>query len=246
MLIVTGQPAFVLHARPWRETSLLLECLCRDYGRMGLLARGVRTARSARRDLFEPFQELEIDFRGRGELPVIGHAEAVAVPRLLRGKTLYAGLYLNELLVRLLARRDPYPDLLARYRAVLDALVADDNPAWTLRCFERDFLAMIGYGLSLEYDATSGEPLEPDVEYVYLPDEGPVRWRGQPGLRLLGSDLLALAQGEQPARAAEHRLRQLIRQLVAWWAPGGGLQSWRVLRVAGVTEPREQLRQRDD
>lgn len=233
-LRVTAQPACVLHVRPWRETSLLLECLSRDHGRVGLLARGTRSARGRlRRALLEPFQDLELDFSGRGELRSLARAEPAAPPRRFTGDALYAGLYLNELLVRLLPRDDAQPGLLARYRAALDALAADDEVGWTLRRFERDLLAALGYALELGREGDSGLPLEPETEYVYVPEHGPQRWTGQGGLRLRGADLLALADDRRPDAAAGQRLRRLLRQLIRWHLPGTDLRSWAMLAGSG-------------
>ncbi len=231
---INQQPACVLHVRPWRETSLLLECLCRDFGRVGLVARGARSGRSRlARALLEPFQDLEIDFGGRGELSTLTQAEPVSPPRALKGAALYSGLYLNELLVRMLARQDPHPGLLARYQAVLDALVEGRDMAWPLRRFERDFLAMVGYALELSHEADSGEALDDATEYVYVPEHGPVPWHGQDGVRLRGADLRAFAEDRRPADAVMPLLRQMMRDLIRWHCPGGELRSWSLVSSGG-------------
>lgn len=231
---VSAQPACVLHVRPWRETSLLLEALCRDHGRVGLLARGARSGRGRiQRGMLQPFQDLEIDFSGRGELLSLSRVEPAAPARRLSGDSLYAGLYVNELLVRMLARQeDPHPGLLARYGALLDTLAAADGMAWALRRFERDLLAMLGLALVLDRDSHSDEPLDAATEYVYIPEQGPVAWTGQDGLRLTGADLLALGQDQRPDAAGMRRLRHLMRQMIRWHAPGGDLRSWSVLASA--------------
>ncbi|HEX7733037.1 MAG TPA: recombination protein O N-terminal domain-containing protein, partial [Rhodanobacter sp.] len=106
------QPAYVLHARPYRETSLLLECLTRDHGRLGVVARGVRGERARlRRSQLEPFQRLALDLLLRGELATLTGAETVGMPLRLGGGHDLAGLYLNELVVRLTARQDAHPAL---------------------------------------------------------------------------------------------------------------------------------------
>lgn len=224
---ITQQPACVLHVRPWRETSLLLECLCRDYGRIGLVARGARSGRSRiPRSVLEPFQDLSVDFSGRGELMTLTQAEPVGQARRLKGDALYSGLYLNELLVRMLARQDAYPALLERYRQVLDCLQREQEIAWSLRRFERDFLAMLGYALELRHEADSGELLDDGTNYVYEPEHGPVPWRGQDGVRVRGSDLRALAEDRKPQDSAMPSLRRLMRELIRWHCPGGDLRAW--------------------
>ena len=227
---ISQQPACVLHARPWRETSLLLECLSRDHGRVGLVARGARGNRSrVSRSVLQPFQSLLLDFSGHGELASLSAVEPVGAPRRLQGEALLAGLYLNELLVRMLARQDPYPGLLQRYEVTLDALVTGRDLAWHLRRFERDLLAMLGYGLQLQFEAELAEPLDQDVEYVYVPEHGPVVWTGQDGVRFRGADLLAFGADHKPSPAAMFSLRQLMRSLISLHCSGGTLRSWSIL-----------------
>lgn len=231
---LTRQPACILHVRPWRETSLLLECLSRDHGRMGLVARGARSSRGRLvRALLEPFQDLEIDCSGQGELLTLTRAEPVAQARWLAGDALYSGLYVNELVVRMLARHDPYPGLLARYQEVLDGLACGEDMAWILRRFERDLLATLGYALELRHEGDSGEALEPDRTYVYVPELGPIAWHGQEGLRLHGEDLLSLAADRRPPDSSMPRLRMLMRHLIRWHGNTGELRAWRVLARPG-------------
>jgi DNA repair protein RecO (recombination protein O) len=237
---ITGQPAYVLHVRAWRETSLLLECLTRDHGRVGLVVRGARGSRARiSRAALEPFQPLRIDYAGSGELASLVAAEADgAMPR-LAGAGLFSGLYVNELVVRMLARHDPHPGLLERYAATIAALAAGEEPAWTLRRFERDLLASVGYALQLEYDADNGEPLLVDAEYAYVSEHGAVRWNGQRGVRLRGADLLAFAADHRPDAAALPSLRRLLRNEIAAQLGDGGLRSWRVFAdVLRTARPR--------
>lgn len=231
---VEAQPAYVLHARAWRETSLLLEAFTRDFGRVGLVARGVRTARARLpRSLLEPFQSLQLDWTGRGELQTLAAVEPAGRARALHGSALMSALYVNELVVRLTARDDPYPGLFARYAVLLDELVDGAALAWSLRRFERDLLAAIGYALQLEATADDGEALEPARDYDYLPEHGPTTASGNPApgsVRVRGSALLALA-ANAPSPAAEDlaALRRLMRTLIAAHVGQRGLQSWRVL-----------------
>ncbi|MGN6313710.1 MAG: DNA repair protein RecO [Rhodanobacteraceae bacterium] len=228
---VESQPAYVLHARAWRETSLLLEVFSRDHGRVGLLARGVRSARArVTRSTLEPFQLLSADWAGTGELPNLRAAEAVGAPRRLVDDALLSGLYVNELLVRLTARADPHPALFARYVGLLEELAATDSLAWTLRRFERDLLSELGYGLQLEYESESGEPLRADAEYTYVPELGPVPAHSrQHGATAKGSALLALHEGVKPAHDDLAALRRVLRAVIASHVGEQGLRAWRVL-----------------
>lgn len=229
---ITAQPAYILHARAWRETSLLLEAFTRDFGRVGLVARGVRGARARLpRSLLEPMQALRIGWSGRGELGTLGAVEPDGAPRSLRGDRLLSVLYVNELLVRLTARDDPYPWLFGRYAALLDELGAVAPLAWTLRRFERDALAAVGYALELGAAADTGEPLDGACDYEYVPEQGPVTAGGAVhGVRIRGSALLALAGDAPPPDDADlAALRRLMRALIGAHLGERGLQSWRVL-----------------
>jgi len=231
---VESQPAYVLHTRAWRETSLLLEVFSREHGRIGLLARGVRSARArVTRATLEPFQLLSMDWAGTGELPNLRAAEVAGAPRRFSDDALLSGLYVNELLVRLIARDDPHPALFARYAALLEELAATDSLAWTLRRFERDLLAELGYGLQLDCEAESGEPLRADADYVYLPELGAVPAQSQPhGAHAKGSALQALHDDAKPSHDDLAALRRVLRAVIASHVGEQGLRAWRVLGSA--------------
>lgn len=112
---VDGQPAFVLHAYPFRETSLIVEVFSRDFGRVALLARGARRPRSALRGLLLGFQPLELGWAGKGEVQTLMKAEWQGGQPLLAGKALFCGYYLNELLLNLLPREDAHERLFSVY-----------------------------------------------------------------------------------------------------------------------------------
>jgi DNA repair protein RecO (recombination protein O) len=222
---VENQPAFILHARPWRETSLLLEAFTRDQGRIGLVARGVRSARSRLpRASLQPLQPLLLDWTARGELGTLIAAEPAGTRWRIAGDALIAGMYVNELVLRLTSRNDPHPGAFAAYTECLVRL-ADGDIAWTLRRFERDLLADLGYALVL--DATSaGTPIDAAEVYGYAPEAGPIAWReGSTLPRVSGAALIALDRDEKPAPAALDELRRLMRAIVRDLA-GGDLNAW--------------------
>ena len=231
---IESQPVYVLHVRAWRETSLLLEVFSREHGRVGLLARGVRSARARiTRATLEPFQLLSADWAGTGELPNLRAAETIGAPRRFVDDALLSGLYVNELLVRLTARADPHPALFSRYAGLLEELGATDSLAWTLRRFERDLLGELGYGLQLECEAESGEPLRADANYTYLPEVGPAPAQSrQHGAIARGSALLALHEDTKPAHDDLVALRRVLRAVIASHVGEQGLRAWRVLGSA--------------
>ncbi len=198
---ITLQPAYILHSRPYRDSSLLLEVFTAEHGRISLVGRGSRRrARGGSTSaLLQPFKPLLISFTGRGELKTLTGVEAVAGIILLRGNSLYSGLYLNELLHRLLHRHDPYPELFARYGQALEDLSANGAPDGTLRQFEFSLLNDLGYGFDLAAEGGEGKPIQADGWYHYDSDYGMV-----PGTRsadpsrpaFFGADLLQMAAGQ--------------------------------------------------
>ncbi len=232
---IEQHPAFVLHARPYRETSLLLECLTREHGRLGVVARGVRGERSRlKRAQLEPFQPLLLDLLLRGELATLTAVETVGTPSRLSGDRGLAGLYLNELVVRLTGRQDPSPGLFDAYTQTLTRLGSAESLAWSLRRFERDLLRSIGYGLQLEHEADTGEPLLPQAHYRYQAEQGAVRCAAGSARTPRGSDLLALAHDRMPDEHGLRALRHMMREIIRFHLGGAELRAWRVLAMAAA------------
>ena len=159
--------AFVLHQRPYRDSSQLLECMTAGHGRMGLVARGSRRAGKGQRALLQPFAPLKLSWVRRGDLGRLTHVEADGPSHALEGQRLLAGFYVNELLLRLTARGDPNPDAFFCYSRCLAQLGGAPSVARTLREFELELLRALGYGLELDGDSATGEPLRADSNYVY-------------------------------------------------------------------------------
>src|SRR5687768_10599694 len=171
---VLDQPAYVLHARPWRESSLIVDTLTRDHGRVSLVARGVSgPRRHAQRAALQPLQSVRMDYLPRGELARLLSVEAVDAAPALAGDALLAAFYVNELLLRLCPRHEPQPQLHALYGPLRQALAGPGPLAWTLRRFERDLLDALGVGLAWDRDE-AGVPLDPEADYRLDPEHGPV------------------------------------------------------------------------
>jgi DNA repair protein RecO (recombination protein O) len=228
---VEQQPAFILHARAYRETSSLLECLTRDHGRVGLVARGVRRERTRTpRALLQPLTPLQLGWSGRGELATLTQIDAAGPSFDLHGEALLCALYLNELVLRLTPRQDAHPGLFADYLETLARLARGESQAWTLRRFERDLLAHLGYGLVLEAEGDSGAALVPERDYCYRHEHGPAPWRvARDGIRLRGTALLSLAHDSEPAREDLPSLRRFMRAMIAAHLDGAELRAWHML-----------------
>ncbi|MBS0589855.1 MAG: DNA repair protein RecO [Proteobacteria bacterium] len=228
---IDGQPAYILHARAYRETSLLIECLTLGHGRIGLVARGIRRERSRiPRALLQPLLPVQLGWSGHGELATLTQVEAGGARFDLQGDALLCALYLNELVLRLAPRQDPHPHLFGAYGETLSRLANGEGQAWTLRRFERDLLACLGYALVLDVDGDSGTPLDPNRDYAYRHEHGPTVWRNaHDGVRLRGATLIALARDEMPPSEHLPSLRRLMRSAIAAHLGGGELRSWTML-----------------
>lgn len=232
-----GEPAFVLHARPWRETSLLVEVLSAAHGRIGLVARGVQgPKRHVLRAALQPLQSIRFDAVQRGELAQLTAAEAVDAMPMLRGDAVMAAFYLNELCMRLAPRHDQQPELHAAYARTRARLGNSEPLAWTLRRFERDLLEALGVGSALEVDG-DGLPLDPAARYQLDPEHGPRRALNDRGgarhAAATGRGLLALASDAMPERADLASLRMPLRVLLLHYLDGRGLKSWEMLGELG-------------
>lgn len=238
VLRVGMQAAYVLHRRPYRETSLLLEVFSREHGRVPLVARGARRSRRGARAELEPFRALLLSFNMRGEMGTLLDAEfAAAAAEAPRGEALPSAFYVNELLMRLVHRFDPYPTLFDAYADLLTGIAEPAKREPVLRIFEKRLLEETGYGLVLDHDTGSGAPLQPHERYVYAAEEGPVllsdeRQAAGPWPVVRGSTLLSLAAetlGDDTDSLRESK--RLMRFVIDHYLGGKPLKSRSLFRA---------------
>jgi DNA repair protein RecO (recombination protein O) len=213
---IQDAPAFVLHSYPYRESSLILEAFSREHGRVALVARGARRPRSALRGLLMGFQPLTLSWFGKQELRTLHGAEWQGGQPQLAGTALLCGLYLNELLLNLMVRDDPHERLFDYYQLTLQRLARESEHAATLRCFEKHMLQELGYALLLEFEADSGKPVEPDLQYRYVIERGavPLADAGALGLAVRGKTLLDTAADDYRDPFSAQQCKQLMRMLL--------------------------------
>ena len=232
------QPAFVLHRRPYRDTSLLLEVFSQDQGRLGLVARGAAASRSRLKGLLQPFAPLLLSWSGAGELATLTAAEEGGRPIPLPPHRVLAGLYVNELLLRLLPRLDPHPGLFAAYETLLAELVAAPGEEPPLRRFEKRLLEELGYGLTLDREAASGTPIVAEEHYCYVLDRGPLAaGQAQAGVPISGRGLLALRDGILSDPAVLKEVKRLTRAALAEQLRGRALKTRELYRVRRESSP---------
>jgi len=230
---VDQQPGLVLHSYPWRETSLIVEVFTRDHGRMALVARGAKRPTSQFRGLLAPFAPLLVSWSGRNEIKSLVRAEWCGGLAPMRGEALLAGFYLNELLVRLLARGDAHEVLFARYFAALAALAErQDGHDGVLRTFELELLRETGHAPAFDQSA-DGAPVEPEAIYRVDAERGLVRIaQGDPGddsACLRGSSALAIARSDFSSPVVANHSKLVLRHLIRYHLNGQPLNTRRIL-----------------
>lgn len=216
---VEGEAAFVLHTRPYRESSQLVDLFTFNYGRIRAVSRGGRKSKSSP---LTPFVQQNMTWGGRGDLKTLYGTETEGYPLVLQGTQLYTGLYLNELLVRTLPEQDAHQDVFYYYSRLLPSLASGQQVQPLLRQFEITLLKSLGYELVLSVAADSGEAVEAGRDYLYIPDlglqSGFDRHMVHSGVLVKGEHLLAMERSDYECadvlRSAKHLLRAALLPLL--------------------------------
>lgn len=228
------QAAFVLHQRNYRDTSRLVELFSEDHGRLTVVARGVRSTRSPLKSVLQPYQPILASWTQRGELGTLTGAETNGIALPLHGDALLSGFYLNELLIRLLPKHEPHAEIFAHYHRTL-ATITHQALAPALRRFEKHLLDNLGYGLNLNHEANSSNPIQPHQHYRYHLQHGPeITAKNSTGLIINGQSLLDLAQDNFDNPTSLRDASRLLRNALDFYLGDKPLQS-RILLQASRT-----------
>ena len=227
---IQQQPAYILHHRPFRDSSQILDIVTRDYGKIAVVARGSRGSRSRLAGVLRPFLPLTVSWVARSDLGTLTGAEAAGAPIGLCGDALLSAFYVNELLLNFLHRHDPQPDIYTLYAEVLAALGSSPNIAESLRSFELRLLSLLGYAVNVQHESVSRAPLDPARFYEYRMEEGPVPVERSEGpLVFTGAQLAAIAEQQFDDRAILGAASRLLREVIAHHLGGKELKSRKVL-----------------
>ena len=227
---ILGQPGFVLHSYPYKETSLIIDLFTRDHGRVALVAKGAKRPHSQLRGVLQTFQPLSTGWSGKSELRVLTGAEWVGGMLPLEKTALLCGFYLNELLVKLLARDDPHPKLFDHYVATLNQLAHNEPPPIVLRKFERALLKETGVSVDLTRCTTTRQPVAPEQLYVVDPERGPRPERAADSVaRVCGKTLLDMEREDYSDATTQAQSKQLMRFLLAHHLGGAPLNTRQIL-----------------
>lgn len=227
---VQQEPAYVLHRRPWRETSLMVDVFSLNAGRVTVIARGANSAKSPLKAQLQPFQPLLLDWTGRSDLKTLTQTDVRPGPSLTKTLALYSGLYINELLQRTLPMADPNPNLFAAYIDLLGELSLAPDVEPVLRRFEKTFAGELGYSFAWDQTTDTGEEVATDRQYYYDPQQGILAHNSETArLRgLAGATLKALAAGDLESPDSRRVAKRVTRVLVDFLLQGRELNSRRL------------------
>jgi DNA repair protein RecO (recombination protein O) len=224
-------PGYVLHHRPYRDTSRILEVFSREHGRLSLFARGVRGPKAKLAALVQPFRPLLLSWSGRGEAPQLTGAENAGGESGLPSRNLMPGFYLNELVLKLTTRHDPLPALFDAYDEAVRGLRSVAAPDAALRMFEKHLLEATGYGLELAVETPSGRRIDASSHYQFRPSYGlTLSVADAPGA-IAGASLLALAAGDLADRRTLEDSRRILNTALSELLEGRELASRAVARA---------------
>jgi len=210
---VSLQAAYVLHRRPYSDSSLLVELFSLGQGRQPVVARGARKASKRGRPPLQPFLPIWAAWRGRGEVGTLTDAEPRAASFELAGERLFCGMYLNELVMKLTPRGEPLEGLFHLYEQTLERLGRDGAVAPVLRTFELAMLEELGYGMLLTHSAED-RPVSPDLWYEYAPDQGPTPVSDPGPAAVRGATLLAMAEKDFSDPEVRREALRVMRRII--------------------------------
>lgn len=206
--------AFVLHSINYRNSSLIVDMFTREFGRLSMVAKGARQDKSGLYSVLQPFIPLYVGWGGKGEMSTLYTAETQGSYRPLLRDAIYSGFYLNELLVRLLHKHDSHPLLFDSYKQCLNDIqlygVSDAN----LRYFEIELLEQLGYGINLELDTESGDPVCEDAVYNYIIEYGPRLGHDADSLCIKGKTLIQMQQRNLNDPVTRKEAKLLLRTIL--------------------------------
>ena len=204
--------------------------LSRTHGRLSLVSRGSRSAKSRLKGILRPFLPLSLSWVIRSDLGTLTGAEMHGAPLMLQGDALLSAYYMNELLLHLLHRHDPQPEIFDLYGAAIRELAGSVAVGPALRRFEIELLRMLGYALNLEHDTQSQEALDPEQLYEYQVEYGPVPVHEKRRARAYtGAQLEAIRQQQFADPAVLLDASRLLRDVIAFHLGGKELKSRKVL-----------------
>lgn len=234
------EPAYILHSRPYRDSSLLIDFFTREHGLVCAVGRSIRGKKSPLKGILQPFVPLLISFYAKRDLATLIDVETQNQAHHLTHKHLFSGFYLNELLMKLLQKNDAHPTLYDYYRETLITLSQSNALEASLRRFEKRLIFELGYGLDLITEANTGQMISPELYYQYYPQKGFILNvnENSPQIALFsGKSLLALAEENFSDISLLPEMKILLRMVLSGLLGKKTLKSRELFNIRRVDSP---------
>ena len=198
---ISLEPAFVLHTRPYQETSLIVELFTKSYGRGNAVAKGAKRPKSPLRSVLTPVSRLSISLSGKSELKNLSTAEILDLYPLSNGASLNSVIYINELITKATEKEDPHEIIFNKYQNFLENISLNYSPddiEMLLRNFVMTLLQEMGYGIDLTRDAETNTKLKKEANYRFDPNKGftIITAGNRPKISFLGKDIIEFSEGK--------------------------------------------------
>ncbi len=227
---VEQEPGYILHHRPFRDSSQILDIVTRDHGKIAVVARGSRSRKSRLAGVLRPFLPLKVSWVAKTDLGTLTGAESNGRPAGIAGDAVFSAFYVNELLLHFLHRYDPQPEIFRLYEEIIKALANTDNVAASLRSFELKFLSLLGYAVNLKHEFASHNDLDDDRFYEYRMEQGPVSVERAEGVLIFnGATLKGIAEQRFDNPDILRAANRLLREVIGFHLGGKELKSRKVL-----------------
>jgi DNA repair protein RecO (recombination protein O) len=227
---IQNQSAWILHHRPFSNSSMILEIMTSEYGRISLIAKGSRSAKSKFRGVLRPFMPLSISWFSRTNLGTLTEAEIQGAPISLAGDALISGYYINELLLKLLYKDDSHAEVFSLYSETIKKLSLTNRIAPLLRQFEIKLLELVGYALNLREVVDSQIPVDSLSYYEYKPEMGLVLVHNNEGaMTFLGSQIRSIQQQNFECEDTLRCANRLLKKIISYQLGGKKLMTRKVI-----------------
>jgi len=223
---VDQQLAFILKSQSFKETSSIHQVFTKDHGVISIISKGSRAKSSKHGSLLQAFKPLLMSWVGKAELKTLTGADENGLAEPLKGASLFCGFYVNELILSLIHKHDPHPNLFDTYAKVIKDLSTVVQQEKVLRQFEKLLFDEIGYGLLLEHAADSNTPIQAVKYYHYIAGHGAVELTNESATgAILGSTLINLRKNCLEDKVELMQAKRMMRSLIDHQLDGKILKS---------------------
>ena len=231
--IIENEPAYLMHQRPFSESSQIINLFSRHFGRVDVIAKGSKRPKSKFKSFLQPFLPILVSWSGRSQLKTLRSIDLnIKQKTTLPSKQLMSAFYLNELILSLLTTNDPYPELFDCYALTIDKLSDVDSSESVLRTFEINLLSQIGYAINFQTEAMSSNEIEAEQVYRFVVEEGFIRSNATTSHHSLikGSIIKAIEKGDYSTSQILKAAKRITRESIKYHLSGKELNTKKVFR----------------